>query len=168
MNALLEGWKPLVKATVGFFMLTVATSLHWPFYPGIAPFLSFAMLHFYGVHAPEELPLFIVMLVGLIKDCYVGDQVGFHALMMVFFYTLVVIQRRFLIKKPFSMLWCHYIVFLSLVFVLYALVYPAPLVTRGIARNGFDLVVSFLCYPLILKLSERLRLGRLAQHRGDA
>ena len=74
--------------------------------PDIAPPAFGLMAVFYwGVYRPEVLPAAAVFLLGLLQDILGAEPLGLNALILLIAYGLMRSQRRFLIGKPFPVIW---------------------------------------------------------------
>jgi rod shape-determining protein MreD len=72
---------------------------------GMLPlFPSFIILFYFSVFLPEALPFWAVFLIGLIDDVVLSLPLGVLAFVYICFYILLVTQRRFFTRKPYSVL----------------------------------------------------------------
>ena len=115
--------------------------------------LSFLLIgiYFWTIYRPTLLPYPLIFASGLLLDFLSGGLVGLNALCFMIVAMIVRGQRRFLLGQSWSVVWAGYCVAVTLImgghYAVYALstltvLSPVPLV--------FNLIISYLLYPLIL------------------
>lgn len=71
----------------------------------IMPLFPLMSIYIWTVHHPRLMPTYAVFLVGFLQDTLVGTPIGLHIVTYLMVYGLVVWQRRFLVGKPFAVIW---------------------------------------------------------------
>lgn len=138
---------------VFLFLLILLNLVKFPLLGTDGGKLSFLLIgiYFWTIYRPTLLPYPIIFVSGLLLDLLSGGLVGLNALCFMVVAMIVRGQRRFLLGQSWSVVWAGFCVAVTLVMGIHYLVYalssltilsPAPLV--------FNLVISYLLYPLIL------------------
>lgn len=94
------------------FVLVLMTAVPWPV-PGISsiePSLALITVFFWGVNRPDLFPPVAAFLLGLVQDILAGAPLGLHALVLLAAHGMVVSQRRHLVRRPFAVVWCGFVV----------------------------------------------------------
>jgi len=93
-----------VLLTLALVILNILP-LPLPDFARVAPVLPLMAIYHWSVYAPELMPTPAVFGIGLLFDILSGAPLGANALMFLVAYGLVSAQRRFLIGKPFFIIW---------------------------------------------------------------
>lgn len=146
-----------LRAGLTLMLAVVIASLHWIPYPGFAPWLALVVVHYWGVQAPEELPLTVVVCGGMIRDLYArGELLSISTIGMVIFYYAVIVQRRTLVKQPFMVIWLNFAVMLFLLYLaLSEMMRTTP--TWATEKIVFDVVVTIVIYPFLFLGFSKIR-----------
>jgi len=93
-------------------MLVIINILPFPLpdFARVVPVLPLIAIYHWSVYAPELMPTPAVFVVGLLFDILVGAPPGLNALIFLVVYGIVSGQRRFLIGKPFHIVWSGFAV----------------------------------------------------------
>lgn len=114
-------------AAVTLFVVLIAVMpLRIPFYGPIAPILPLIAIYYWAIHRPDLMPFTVVFGIGLLQDILAGAPLGVHSFIFLLFFWMVFSQRRFLMGKPFFVLWCGFV--------------GAALLTAGLEWLAFSLV----------------------------
>ena len=143
----------LVGLYVVLFLLILLNLVKFPLLGNDGGKLSFLLIgiYFWTIYRPTLLPYLLIFGAGLLLDLLSGGLVGLNALGFMIVAMIVRGQRRFLLGQSWSVVWAGYCVAVTLLMCIHYLVYcmasttilsPIPL--------GFNLVISYLLYPLIL------------------
>ena len=143
----------LIGLYVLLFLLILLNLVKFPLLGADGGKLSFLLIgiYFWTIYRPSLLPYPIIFVAGLLLDLLSGGLVGLNALCFMVVAMIVRGQRRFLLGQSWSVVWAGFCVAVTLVMGVQYLVYsldaltilsPIPLI--------FNLVISYLLYPLIL------------------
>ena len=143
----------LVGLYAVLFLLILLNLVKFPLLGNDGGKLSFLLIgiYFWTIYRPTLLPYPVIFGAGLLLDLLSGGLVGLNALGFMIVAMIVRGQRRFLLGQSWSVVWAGYCVAVTLLMGIHYLVYcmasatilsPIPL--------GFNLVISYLLYPLIL------------------
>ncbi|MEE8393902.1 MAG: rod shape-determining protein MreD [Rhodospirillales bacterium] len=83
--------------------------LHIPGYARVVPALPLIAVYFWAVYRPNLLPAYAVFLIGLLHDSLSGTPIGMNAVILLVVYGAVISQRRFLVGKPFVIVWMGFV-----------------------------------------------------------
>ena len=81
-----------------------------PGYMEIAPTLALVAIYHWAIYRPNLLPTIAVFALGLLQDLLLGTPVGLYILVFLTVYGIVYSQRRFFVKKSFTIYWFGYAV----------------------------------------------------------
>jgi len=142
----------------------VPLSLPFPTAVAVAPSFVLIALFFWTVYRPELVPAVVVFAAGLLLDVVSGAPLGINTLVLLLVCGGVRSQRRFLVDKPFAVVWLGFLIAAIyagvLYWVLYAIIHGTlPYADRLIAQ----LSVTVLIYPLFAWLLGR---SQRAMNRG--
>jgi rod shape-determining protein MreD len=140
---------PNVRACAILVSAVLITTVRWVPYPGFAPYWPLIVLHFWALYAPEELPLLLMIPLGIVQDLYQGEPLGLHALQMAALYSMTVSQRRFLLKQSFPVLWLNFSVILVGIILLFSIMNPFSEAKFDLDQIVFDLLFTALTYPFM-------------------
>lgn len=93
---------------LGFVILSVLLALMpWPvvWLTALCGALPLALVFYFTVQRPQQVPYLAVALIGLIQDLLSGSLAGTSALSFLTAQGLVLWQRRFLLSRPFFWSW---------------------------------------------------------------
>jgi rod shape-determining protein MreD len=76
-----------------------------PYLGLVAPALPLTAIFYWVVHRPDLMPRLLVFLVGLFEDVLTAAPIGLHALLFLLLHAGVLAERRFLLGKPFPVVW---------------------------------------------------------------
>lgn len=79
-----------------------------PDYASVAPVLPLAAIYFWSVYRPGLMPYLAVFALGILFDLLSGGPLGLYAIVFMLVRMTTVSQRRFLVGKPFMMIWWGY------------------------------------------------------------
>ncbi len=131
---------------MGFWMGLLkipSVSLVWPDY-------MIPLLFFWTLYRPDLVPLGFIVVLGMMHDMLSGNVIGQAPLLWILTYMSVLFQRRFLLKKPFRMIWG----FFSLTFLGYlGLNWIFGSLSQRYSDPVFPMMIQFLmtmgAYPFI-------------------
>jgi rod shape-determining protein MreD len=128
--------------------------------PGIAafmPMLEVICIYYWGNHAPQLFPAWFVLLLGLLQDILYGTPLGMTALSNLFLFAAVLSQRRFLMREPFWVQWCGFLLFsfgiVVVKWLLAALLLPEVKLQGVMAMQW---LFTALLYPLAHSMFDRI------------
>jgi len=99
LRALLPG------ATMIFLLILSLIPWHVPGIAVVSPAFVLVAIFFWGIYHPQLLPYWFTFVIGVVQDLLLGLPIGQGALGLLLFQGLVVSQRRFLLTKPFLVVW---------------------------------------------------------------
>jgi rod shape-determining protein MreD len=99
LRALLPG------ATTMFLVILGLIPWHVPGIAVVTPAFVLIAIYFWSVYHPQLLPYWLTFLIGVVQDLLLGLPIGQGALGLLLFQGFVVSQRRFLLTKPFLVVW---------------------------------------------------------------
>ncbi len=104
------------------------------------PFYSLIIIYYWCLFFPVVLPLMSIFVLGVLQDIIFGVPIGMNSLSLVMFWLFIAYYKRFLISKPFNVIWigfalCSlYIVLLQMIilckFLSYTLTQALPLFSQ--------------------------------------
>lgn len=154
--------------------IVLATSL--PLYVGhlgaVMPQLGVVGVFFWSIYRPDLMSYSSAFTVGLVADLLTGAPLGITALAMIVVRHLVLAERRYLIGKPFHVLWLGFLLVAlaaaALVWLAASLYLFTPL---DIAPIIVQTLISALLFPplawLLARCQQLLPMPRgFAGHRG--
>ena len=95
-------------AVTMILVLVGVTPTHLPYYSAIAPMLPLASIYYWGVHRPDLMPMWLIFTIGLLHDVLTDSPIGLHAAILLLCQWVLLRQRRFLVGRPFVVLWGGY------------------------------------------------------------
>ncbi len=135
------------------FLLILLNLVKFPLLGADGGKLSFILIgiYFWTIYRPTLLSYPMVFAAGLLLDLLSGGLVGLNALCFMVVAMIVRGQRRFLLGQSWSVVWAGFCVAATLVMaVQYAVYALSALTILSPIPLGFNLVISYLLYPLIL------------------
>ena len=108
----------LFQQVFAFVMLLLAAFVESglglvPSFYGSAPKISFCLLFLTALYRPLAVPLYPVMLVGLIYDTVQGSPFGYTSSLYLIILGVVEWRRQFLIIADPSVIWSEFVIMLS-------------------------------------------------------
>ncbi|MDJ0948629.1 MAG: rod shape-determining protein MreD [Alphaproteobacteria bacterium] len=149
----------LVPLGITFVLVLVETlPLPMPGMGAVAPALSLIALYHWAIYRPDLMPAIGVFAVGALLDVVTGASLGVNTLVLLIVYAMALSQRRFLLDKPFSLIWAGFVltaVFAGLLYwVILSLLNNALLnPTRLIVQLGITVAI----FPAVSWLLARLQ-----------
>lgn len=144
----IRGLGPIVITT---FLILLST-VPWPLPVAAAapPAIGMIAAFYWAVYRPELMPPTVIFALGLLQDSLEGGPLGVGALVLLIVYGTVRLQRRFLLGKPFAVVWWGFMMTAAaaeaLLWGIHSLLGGAP-VDPGAA--GFQFGVTVAVYPLL-------------------
>lgn len=138
---------------VTLFLLILLNLVKFPLLGDDGGKLSFLLIgiYFWTIYRPTLLPYPLIFASGLLLDFLSGGLVGLYALCFMIVAIIVRGQRRFLLGQSWSVVWAGYCVAVTMVMCIQYLVYSLDSLTiLPPVALAFNLVISYLLYPLIL------------------
>lgn len=135
------------------FLLILLNLINFPLLGEDGGKLSFLLIgiYFWTIYRPTLLPYPMIFVTGLFLDLLSGGLLGLNALCFMVVAMIVRGQRRFLLGQSWSVVWAGYCVAVTLVMGIHYLVYSLDSLTiLSPIPLGFNLIISYLLYPLIL------------------
>src|SRR3989338_3177588 len=135
------------------FLLILLNLVKFPLLGADGGKLSFLLIgiYFWTIYRPTLLPYTMVFASGLLLDLLSGGLVGLNALCFMIVAMIVRGQRRFLLGQSWSVVWAGFCVAVTLVMGIHYVVYSlSSLTILPPIPLGFNLIISYLLYPLIL------------------
>lgn len=135
------------------FLLILLNLVKFPLLGADGGKLSFLFIgiYFWTIYRPGLLPYPLIFLSGLLLDLLSGGLVGLNALCFMVVAMIVRGQRRYLLGQSWSVVWAGYCVAVTLVMLIqYVLYCLSAMVVLPIIPLGFNLLTSYLLYPLLL------------------
>jgi rod shape-determining protein MreD len=120
----------------------------------VAPMLTLMGLYYWSVHRPDLVPMGLVFVIGLLQDAMMGAPMGIHAFVFMMCRWVIASQRRFLIGRPFLVLWWGFLVVAALTAVLEWSLYSIiigrvlpvePAVFRTLMTMGAFPALAWIC-----------------------
>ncbi len=103
LDALARQFSPVLLTLALVIVNILPTPL--PDIARVAPVLPLMAIYHWSVYTPELMPTPAVFFIGLLFDILSGAPLGANAFIFLVVYGLVSSQRRFLIGKPFFIVW---------------------------------------------------------------
>lgn len=117
------------------------------------PLFSTMVVYYWAIYWPDAMPKSFVLALGLIKDFLYGLPPGITSVLLLLLWWMMTVQRRYLIKEPFIIIWLFYVVSLAIYvtcsWLLNMLVMGQWFWDDAIA---VQMAVSCAIYPLLHKL----------------
>lgn len=124
-------------------------ALHWVALVGI----FFAVLF-----QPSTMPMVSTLVLGFFVDGFESTPFGFYALGFLFVHQMVYYQRRFLLRRPFNVIWTGFVVdTLLMSVILCTIMWLTDIVPT--LRLLFSLVVLWTVFPVVYVVMNRLLSG---------
>lgn len=101
------------RATPGVLSLLLvlfgAAPLYAPYYGPVAPVLPLIAVYYWSVHRPDLMPFWLVFLIGLLQDILTAGPTGLWAMILLACQWLLMGQRRFVVGRPFLLIWLGFV-----------------------------------------------------------
>ena len=152
-------WKQYLLPTI-LLCIALATSLtNSKLINHFNPSLIHIIIFFFTIFKPNLVPYFIILIIGLIKDSYEINILGFNALNFLLFQLFIESQRRLLkSKKSFAMIYGIFIssMFLSSLTFIALNLFTSNLNILELKAITKVFLTSTLTYPVIHYLLNKL------------
>lgn len=89
-------------------VLVSVAPLRVPVLATASPLLPLMAIYHFGLFRPALLPNWLVLALGLLIDLLSGNPVGIHAVVLLMVRHFVEANQRFLVDKPFAVIWFGY------------------------------------------------------------
>lgn len=121
-------------------------SLHWIVLIGI---------FFNVLFRPSVQPLFLTLILGLFVDGFESTPFGFYALGFLLMHQMIYYQRRFLLRRPFNVIWAGFMID---TFVMGALLATVMWIMEGVptVRLLISLGVLWAVFPVCYMFMNRV------------
>ena len=73
--------------------------------PEFAPLTTLIFLFYWACYWPRLMHPLFLFAIGLLEDCLSGGVVGVRSLLYLIIYSLILSQRRLILKEPFPVVW---------------------------------------------------------------
>lgn len=149
---------PFLNYLLPLFTLLLALSLELvPGQPmaGVMPFLGPAVLFYWGLYRPQDIPLWLAFLTGLVSDVFFSPVLGLHGLIYMLVRQVGVAQRRYLSMRNFVVLWTTFCALMAGIYIIQSFYMTAigfahdPLVFTKLTQTCF-------AFPLVYYMLARL------------
>lgn len=77
----------------------------------VMPMLEVVFIYYWGIRYPKVFPAWFVVLIGLLQDVLYGTPLGMTSFSNIVLLSMVISQRKFLIKEPFWVQWGSFALF---------------------------------------------------------
>ncbi len=125
-----------------------------PHWGALAPPLMLIAVFYWSVARPELMPPTMAFLLGLAQDLMSGAPLGLSALIMVLTQWAMRGQQRFLVKRPFLLLWAAFIPVVAAATLLEWLIYALLSFQAAPALDALvRLVLGFVLFPVVAWLT---------------
>jgi len=143
-------WRALVPAFTMLALLVLGLiPWHVPGIANVVPAYLLIALYFWSVYQPQRLPYWSTFLFGLAQDLLLGMPPGQGALALLLVQGLVVTQRRFLLSKPFLVVWWGFAVIVPMgAAISWAVASIAREAVIPVLPVLVQAVITILLYPL--------------------
>ncbi len=91
--------------------------------PEFAPLTTLIFLFYWACYWPRLMHPLFLFLIGILEDCLSGGVIGIRPLLYLIIYTLVLSQRRLILKEPFPVVWAMFAFSAAIYMALSLLVY---------------------------------------------
>jgi rod shape-determining protein MreD len=112
------------------------------------PWLSTIGVFFWAIFAKKEFQFAQVFMLGVLEDIIVGTVFGFHAFLLIVAYRIALQQQKYLVGKPFKVIWFGFT--LTLIFVFVVAFGLTSILGSGISSvSPFNWLITCLSFPLV-------------------
>ncbi len=128
--------------------------------PGIThfmPMVEVLCIYYWALHAPLLFPAWFAFLLGVLKDALYGTPLGMTALPNLLLLAAILSQRKFLIREPFWVQWCSFLLLSLAVMLIKALL---ALTILPAVRFQEGLLIQWL-FTLLLYVPTHYMFNRL-------
>ncbi len=143
----------LISFYASLFLLLLLSLVNLPLLGTDGGKLSFLLIgiYFWTIYRPSLLTYPLVFVSGFLLDFLSGGLVGLYTLCFMVMVMIVRGQRRFLLGQSWPVVWAGYCVAITVVTFIQFFIYSAlSLTLLPLIPVGFNLLISFLLYPLLL------------------
>ena len=102
--------RQLTPFLLTFFLVVLGVvALQVPGWARVAPLLSLLGIYHWAVYRLDLMPGYAVFTIGLLQDVLSGTPMGVLTFVYLIAYSVVVSQRRYLMGKPFLVVWLGFL-----------------------------------------------------------
>jgi rod shape-determining protein MreD len=132
--------------------------LQIPGYAALTPVFTLMAAYHWTIYRPDLLPISLVFGLGLLLDLLNGSPyLGVSALMLLVARTAVLVERRHVVNRPFTVLWLGFLALAAGTFAFgWAFVSALRGQILGTRPFIFEAVLTVACYPVGSWLLARL------------
>jgi rod shape-determining protein MreD len=137
-------------ATTLVFALVSVVPLHLPGFAVVTPTFALMAVCHWSIYRPDLLSLSAAFGIGIVLDLLNGTPyVGLSALVLLLVRTIVIIERRHFVSRPFPVLWLGFLAVASGVFAFeWGLVSLLGGMALDLRPFVFQAVLTVACFPL--------------------
>lgn len=151
--------------TTLLFALISVVPLHIPGFAVVTPAFTLMAVYHWSIYRPELLPPIAVFALGLLVDLLNGTPyVATSALSLLLARTALLSQRRFLVNRPFHVLWSGFLLVATAVttfeWALVSLLHGGAL---GVEPFIFEAMLTAACFPVGSYLLARTQRSLMAR-----
>ncbi len=135
--------------------LVLLSHVNWHIW-GISSFMplwGLIYIYYWTIYWPKVIPKWFIFFLGLLTDLLGDTPLGITSLIYLCFFLSIVLQRRFLSREPFWVIWLLFGVYsfiLSLInTTLYSWYYNQSMISSAVYMQWF---FSFALYPILHKI----------------
>ena len=141
------------------FVLVSVVPLQIPGFAAVTPSFALMAVFHWTIYRPDLLPISVVFGLGLLLDLLNGSPyLGVSALMLLVARTAVLVQRRHVVNRPFTVLWLSFLALAAGTFAFgWAFVSALRGEVLGTRPFIFEAVLTVACYPVGSWLLARLQ-----------
>lgn len=88
-----------------FTVLLSVVPTEIPYYGLVAPALPMTSVFYWVVHRPDLMPRTLLFLAGLLLDILSAAPIGLNALLFLLVHAGLLAERRYLVGRPFPIVW---------------------------------------------------------------
>ena len=132
------------------FVLVSVVPLQIPGFAAVTPSFALMAVFHWTIYRPDLLPISVVFGLGLLLDLLNGSPyLGVSALMLLVARTAVLVERRHVVNRPFTVLWLGFLVLAAGTFAFgWAFVSALRGQILGTRPFIFEAVLTVACYPV--------------------
>ena len=98
---------PFLLLLLVSFVLTVPHN--FLSFGSFTPFYSLIIIYYWFLFFPKTLPVLAIFILGIFQDVMFGFHLGFSSLSLVMYWLIVGYYKRFLLNKPFNVIWIGFV-----------------------------------------------------------
>ena len=135
-----------------FFVVLGVVSVQAPGWARVAPLLSLMAIYHWAVYRLDLMPGYAVFFIGFVQDALSGTPIGLMTLVYLGVYGVIVSQQRYLIGKPFSIVWLGFALVsagaMGLAWALYSFLAGALVEPRALC---YQYLLGTALYPVLAR-----------------